>query len=280
MKRRSIKWGSIPAVLAGLASLLLAAATAVYAQSKPKMVPAEFKPPNWEDGTVWNFGIYDKALNRIGTAAYKVVLDPEAGPTNYTIRYNAKSADMAEASTCIVDKKSLLPVRSSRKLSQGGSDYFTNVSYGPGFVKVSKRRDNGAISEETIPADTSANLFDFEQLLPILPQIQWSGRTSVYFYIFIASRRTTSWVTVEDLGPETISYKERIWRCRKLSMRSDVGDQYVWMTIWNGRSRIAKFDGGGYLFIDLDLPSTGTQADLQGKMSLEDAMSAAGAPVG
>ena len=97
--------------------------------SQGKIEEATIKPPAWIHGTVFNFGIYDQSLIRVGSAAYKIELDPDMGINNYTIRYNAKSADMAEASTCIVDKKTLLPARSTRKLMRQGSVWYQNAFY-------------------------------------------------------------------------------------------------------------------------------------------------------
>ena len=252
------------AVLALGALLLCAPAGEFAAIAQDDGERAQFKPPAWEDGTVYNFGIYDGQVGRIGTAAYKISLDAEMGLGNYTIKYNAKSADMAESSTCVADRNTLLPVRSTRKISRGNDDFYTSTTYGPGSIAIAFRKNKGEIAQESFPVGGGASLYDFEELQLLIPQIKWNGQKRVFFYVFITGRKAASWVTVEDLGNDIASYKERVWRCRKYLVKSDIGDQHFWVTTYGGRSRIAKYYSGTYYFIDLDLPSTGSQADLAG----------------
>jgi hypothetical protein len=233
---------------------------------------AKLKPPGWSHGTVFNFGIYDQSLIRVGSAAYKIELDPDMGLNNYTIRYSAKSADMAEASTCIVDKKTLLPARSTRKLIRRGSTWYQNAFYTANGVTVSTKRDEGAIVEQKLPVGSGDKLYDFEEMALIVPQIDWQRTNKVYFYLFTASRATTSWVVVENLGDATVTWKDKIWKCRKLSMKSDFGDQLMFTTVVGSRTIIAKYDMGSYVFLNLDIPSTGTVADIEGEVSLEQAI--------
>ncbi len=237
---------------------------------------AQFKPPAWEHNTTWNFGIYNTKLERIGTASYRVAIEPEMGTNNYTIKYNAKSQDMAESSTCIVDKKTLLPVRSARKLSVRGTDYFTNTVYRETGIAVTSKRDAENAIEETFPAGASYRIYDFESALLLVPLIEWRGQSKMFFYMFTGQRRSTSWVFIEDQGFRTVTWKDKIWKCKRLSLRSDMGDQLVYTTIYNGRTEIAKYEMGRYTFINLELPSTGTAADLTENSSLLERMVAAG----
>lgn len=261
--------------------LMLAAVAAIFALpgmagAQQDYSEAQFKAPAWEHNTTWNFGIYNVKLERIGTASYRVAIEPEMGASNYTIKYNAKSQEMAESSTSVVDKKTLLPVRSARKLTIKGTDYFSNTVYRESDIAVMSKRNNENPVEETFPAGSSYRLYDFEASLLLIPQIEWRGQTKVFFYMFTGQRRSTSWVFVEDLGYRIVTWKDKIWKCRRLSMRSDMGDQYVYTTIHNGRTEIAKYEMGRYTFINLELPSTGTVADLDENSTLLDRMVATG----
>jgi hypothetical protein len=256
---------------ATLAVFLLVLLTFEFADAQTGVKEAEFKSPNWEHNLVINFGIYDQSLERIGSAAYKIELNPEMGINNYTIKYNAKSADMSEASTCLVDKKTLLPSRSTRKLVNRGSTWYQNASYAADGVTVTSKRDEGAIIEQKLPVGAEDKHYDFEETLMIIPQINWTDTSKVYFYLFRASAGATSWVVVEDQGDSTISWKDKIWKCRKLHIKCDFGEQYMYTTIVDGRTVIAKYDMGAYSFINLDIPSTGTVVDLKGEVSLETA---------
>ena len=237
---------------------------------------AQFKPPAWEHNTTWNFGIYNVKMERIGTASYRVLIDPEMGTSNYTIKYNAKSSEMAESSTCVVDKKTLLPVRSARKLTVRGTDYFSNTVYGETGIAVTSKRGNGNPVEEIYPTTAQYKLYDFEASYLMIPLIEWRGQSKAYFYIFTSQRRATCWVFIEDQGNRVVTWKDRIWKCRKLLVRSDMGEQIVYTTIYNGRTEIAKYELGRYTFINLELPSTATAADLDENSTLLDRMAAAG----
>lgn len=254
-----------------LAVFLFALMTLEGADAQSGIEEAKFKAPNWDNNTVINFGIYDQSLERIGSAAYKVELNPEMGINNYTLKYNAKSADMSEASTCVIDKKSLLPTRSTRKLVYRGSTWYQNAFYSSDGVTISAKRDEGAIVETKLPTGANDKLYDFEEMALIIPQIDWTGTGKVYFYLFRASAGATSWVVVEDLGNSTVTWKDKIWKCRKLNIKSDFGEQSLFTTIIDGRTVIAKYDMGSFIFINLDIPSTGSITDLEGEVSLETA---------
>ncbi len=252
-------------------TIMIALIGVSIAGAQSSIKEAEFKTPNWENNTVLNFGIYNVALERIGSAAYKIEVTPDMGLNNYTIRYNAKSADMSEASTCVIDRKTLLPSRSARKLVLRGSTWYQNAFYSASGVTVTTKRDDGAIVELKLPVGASDRLYDFEEIALIIPQIVWKDNNKAYFYLFRASARATSWVVVEDRGNSTVNWKDKIWKCRKIYIKSDFGEQYMYTTIVNGRTTIAKYDMGSFVFINLDIPSTGTIADLEGEVSLETA---------
>jgi len=270
--RTAFRFG-VNAACLSIALILLFAST-VSAQRG--ITQAEFKPPDWPQNKVFNFGIYNRQLERIGSAAYKIVIDSQMGLSNYTIRYNAKSNEMSEASTCIIDKRTLLPIRSTRKLIVNDNIYFQNATYSIDGVTVSAKTNDGAIIESFFPLGANDRIFDFEEMVPLIPQIRWDNSNKLYFYIFAASRYSASWVFIENQGIKTITWKDKIWKCTKLLIKSDFGDHYMYTTVYGGRTEIAKYDMGYYVFINLDLPSTGSIDDIEGDVSLETAMAFAG----
>ena len=188
--RTAFRFG-VNAACLSIALILLFAST-VSAQRG--ITQAEFKPPDWPQNKVFNFGIYNRQLERIGSAAYKIVIDSQMGLSNYTIRYNAKSNEMSEASTCIIDKRTLLPIRSTRKLIVNDNIYFQNATYSIDGVTVSAKTNDGAIIESFFPLGANDRIFDFEEMVPLIPQIRWDNSNKLYFYIFAASRYSASWV--------------------------------------------------------------------------------------
>lgn len=241
--------------LTAAASLLIALAVAAGAAksvpagrpakpAKPLVVGAKIVPFDVPAGTTFEYAILDPGGTRIATASYRVVKD-ERTQGAVAIRYVGKGKEFSESSSVTFDPKTMHPVRSARKIVSGKDQYDVAVSYAADGINVSEAQ-NGKSQSRSITPDSQ--VFDFEELMFLLPQLEFAGAKKVYIHLFHPNNAGVDILIITDEGPDKVDLGGRMVDAERLTFTFAGGETKAWVKRGAG-ARLMKYDTGRFVFL-------------------------------
>ena len=214
-------------LITALVAAVLLAAGVVFAQTE-----ARIKPFDWPGDSTFEFGIFDKTGARVATAYYRILKEQLEGKTAYRMKYVGRNEQTSEASECWVYPDSMLPMRSTRKLVSGGRTFYLDVAYGEDVIMLRRKYEGEEPQQQQMPA--VANMFDYESLIWLIPQIDFGGETQARLNVFDTLNYTATTVIVNDLGEEQLPLKGVTYPAHSYSFEVSLTPYKYW-TVMLGR---------------------------------------------
>ena len=231
-------------------SILIAAiavATVAYATSE-----ARVNPPSWGSERILSYAIYRPALGRIATAYYRVLQKDHEGRPVYEIRYNGTGGNLSEASTCMVDAITLEPYRATRKIKTTADVFFIDTYYGDGRIVVRRKQGmDGDVQESSL--DFPGRIFDYEELMWLIPQLDFSNDDRLHFALFSTVGDQTILVVVRKMGEDKFTFHDKEHAATLYTFTLNMVRQSVWVQDVEGIPTVVKYDTGETIFYNLSL---------------------------
>ena len=158
--------------------LLVALALPALAQGPAEAIVTA---PTWDEDSTFEFGIYESG-NRVATAYYRILKEKAMDRDVYRFKYVGRNPKVSEATECVVDAATLLPLRSTRKVVYDNKTFYQDSGYQPGGVLLRKRFEGKAATERNVP--NGGALYDYEELLWLIPQLDIADGGSQRFNLF------------------------------------------------------------------------------------------------
>jgi hypothetical protein len=212
------------------------------------------KPVDWPEESTYEYAIFDRGTgDRIATAYYRIISETVDGEKVWRIKYVGRNEDISESAECYISRGSLTPIRSTRKIVTEGRTYYQDNSYGDGIIIIRSKNEGGKVFEHSIPAP--GVVYDYEQLMWMVPYIDFGAEDSVYFNVFISNDRsmTISTAVVDDLGVEELTVINTPYYAHHYRFELSMIPSEMWTVEQDGRPVIARFDTGTYSFVNLQL---------------------------
>ena len=226
--------------------ILLLAAAAAWALGEPDIIPVD-----WPDESTYEFAIFDKDGNRLATAYYRILAEQTNGTPIYHLKYVGRNEQISEAAECWFYRDTLLPVRSTRKVVAQGRAFYQDNAYTDGVVVVRRKHEGEEVYEQQLPAP--GPVYDYEELLWLIPQIDFGGENQVYFNLFVTINGNLSTVVVSDLGTQPLTILGKAYEAHGFSFEVNTTPHMLWTVMQDGRPIPARFDTGNNSFVNLEL---------------------------
>ncbi len=226
---------------------VIAIAAAAYATSE-----ARVNPPDWGSERILSYAIYRPAMGRIATAYYRVLQKDYEGRPVYEIRYNGTGGNLSEASTCMVDAVTLEPYRATRKIKTTADVFFIDTYYGDGRIVVRRKQGvDGEVQETSL--DFPGRIFDYEELIWLIPQLDFSNDDRLHFALFSTVGDQTILVVVRKVGEDSFTFHDKEHTATLYSFNLNMVQQSVWVQDVAGIPTVVKYDTGETIFYNLSL---------------------------
>lgn len=209
------------------------------------------RPADWPDESTYEFAIFDQQGNRLATAYYRLIAEFTNGRPVYHIKYVGRNENVSEAAECWIDRANLLPLRSTRKVVSQGRAFFQDYAYSNGTVTVRRKYEGEQVYEHTLPA--AGNVYDYEELLWLIPQLDFGNDTQVYFNVLVTISGNLAMVAITDLGVQPLTVLDESYNAHGYSFDVNMTAHMLWTVMQDGRPVPARFDTGGNSFINLEL---------------------------
>jgi hypothetical protein len=217
---QSMRRTRVGLVAAGLGCL--AAVAVASAQTAP------LKPLTWAHDTQLQYGIYNSSGDRYATAYYRILKEEVNGRNLYHIKYMGRNKAMSESAEVWVEPDTLVPIRSTRKVVSGKRTLYVDCAYEEARIVVRHKYEGQKINELNIPVTQA--FYDFEELMWIVPQIDWQENKSTLLNYFNSFKFQLETTTVYNDGPDTLVLKDRTYPAQKYHF--DVGStKYTYWTV-------------------------------------------------
>jgi len=225
-------------------------------QSAWALSDAKFIPPEWPEESTFEFAILDQQGNRRATAYYRILQEESEGRPTYRIKYVGRNEDMQESAECIVFRETLKPLRSTRKVIAGGQTFFQDVAYGDGKVIVRSKYEGQEIDEKTHPVGD--DLFDYEELMWIIPQLDFSNDTQLTFNVFSTLAEIETTLIVNQVGNRSLTVNDFTFDATLFTFNMSMTPYLVYTVMQDGIGVPARIDMGNTTFLNLRLDSSKT----------------------
>jgi hypothetical protein len=212
--------------------------------TKPLVVNAKIVPFAVPAGTTFEYAILDPAGTRIATASYRVVSD-EKTQGAVAVRYVGKGKEFSESSSVTFDPKTMHPVRSARKMVSGKDQYDVAVTYATDGINVTEA-ENGKSQSRSITPDP--NVFDFEELMFLLPQLEFAGAKKVYIHLFHPNNAGVDILVITDEGADKVDLGGRMADAERFTFTFAGSGTKAWVKRGAG-ARLLKYDTGRFVFL-------------------------------
>jgi hypothetical protein len=229
---------------------------AVSLQAAWALETATVKPAQWPAESTHEFAIFDQAGNRIATAYYRIIAEESNGREIYHIKYVGRNELISEAAECWIDPDTLKPMRSTRKVVADGRTFYQDIAYSNGVVIARRKYEGEEIFEQQLPAP--GPVYDYEELLWLLPQLDFLGAPEVYLNLFVTIRGNIATVVVTDLGQQSITVQGETYTARGYGFEVNLTPHQLWTVMQDGLPVPARFQTGDNVFINLGLDPTKT----------------------
>lgn len=232
------------------AAVVLTAWLWAQASAAQQIPEAKVIPPDWPAEQTFEFAIFNNAGARIATAYYRILQAESQGRPVYWLKYVGRNEQMSESSECWVFRDTLAPLRSTRKLVSGRTLY-QDVAYADGVIIVRKKYDDGAPQEREFAAPTMH--FDYEQLLWLIPQLDFQGQSRVRFNLFSTITETQASVVVTDVGVQPLVVAEHEYQSHLYAFDINLVPYKLWTVMQDGRPVVAQLTMGSTSFVNMRL---------------------------
>lgn len=238
-------------VLAAFCALLLCALPPAQAQQ------LKLRPLDWPNDTQMQFGIYNGSNERFATAYYRILKETVKGETLYHFKYMARNEQMSESAEVWVDPKTILPVRSTRKVVGSSRTLYVDCAYQDSKIIVRQKYEGDPVTELTVPV--TGQFFDFEALYWVIPQIDWAAgnMTSINYFNTFKFRLETAVIARE--GADKLSILGKDYPAVRYRFNVGMTQYSFWTVDQNGRQVPAKIfmddqdDRADVTFVNLGL---------------------------
>ncbi len=225
----------------------LCVATTAFATSE-----ARVNPPDWGSERLLSYAIYRPAVGRIATAYYRLIQKEYEGRPTYEIRYNGTSGTLSEASTCIVDAVTLEPYRVTRKIKTQTDVFYIDTYYGDGRIVVRRKQGDDSSVNET-SQDFPGRIFDYEYLMWLIPQLDFSNDDRLHFALFSTVGDQTILVVVRNQGEDTFVFHDKEHTATLYAFTLNMVQQNIWVQEIDGLPTVVKYDTGETILYNLSL---------------------------
>ncbi len=233
-------------------AVAVALLTFIWSNRASATSEARVNPPEWRDGLTTSFAIYRPAVGRIATAYYRIATGEYEGRPVYKIIYNAVSDTLSEASTTIVDAVTLEPYKTARKYKTADGVRFVDVSYGQGKIVVRRKQGEAGQIRETI-VDFPGRIFDYDQIMWLIPQLDFSKDDRLHFALFTTVGDQTILVVVRRMGEESFTFHNQTFTGTRYTYNLNLVSQDIWIGDVGGQKTVMKYDTGENTFYNLAL---------------------------
>lgn len=233
------------ALLAG--GIMLASVIPARALSEARVLA-----PDWHNGQTFTYAIYQPAVGRIATAYYRLVTGEYEGRPVYKIIYNGTGSGLSESSTATVDAITLEPYKSVRKIRSASQVFYIDTSYGDGRIVVRRKQgEEGQIQEISI--DFPGRIFDYEELMWLIPQLDFSSDDRLHLTLFSTIGDQTILVVVRSMGEDTFEFNHQKFTGTKYTFNLNLITQTIWVQEVGGQRIAVKYDTGENVLYNLAL---------------------------
>jgi hypothetical protein len=208
--------------------------------------------PSWGTDTTFEFGIYENG-NRVASAYYRILKEKAQDRDVYRFKYVGRNPKVSEATECVVDARNLLPLRSTRKVVYDNKVFYQDTGYREGGVLLRKRFEGKDATEKPIVA--SGALYDYEELLWLVPQLDIADGASQRFNLFSMLSESAATVIVTTAGYEDITIAGKQYSARVYKFDVGITPYKYWMVMQSGQGVPARVDMGNTRFENLKLES-------------------------
>jgi hypothetical protein len=220
----------------------VAAATVAFATSEARVLPN-----TWGKERKVTYAIYQPAIGRIGTAYYRVVQSQLDTKPVYELRYTGQGDSLTESSVCTVDAVTLEPYKTTRKLKSASDTFYIDTFFGDGRVVG----DAGEVRETS--QDFPGRIFDYEQLMWLIPQLDFSGDDRLHFALFSTVGDQTILVVVRKMGDDSFDFHDVQHKAVRYDFTLNMVRQSMWVQTIDGVPTTVRYDTGDTIFYNLDL---------------------------
>lgn len=240
------------ALLILIAVVAITLLTLALSKRASAMSEARVKPPEWKDGEAQTFAVYRPAVGRIATAYYRIMSGEYESRPIYKILYTAIGEGLTESATTLVDAVTLEPYKTARKYKSAKGVSFVDVSYGQGKIVVRRKfGEEGQITETIV--DFPGRIFDYDELIWLIPQLDFSKDDRVHFPLFSTVGDQTILVVVRKVGQDVFEFHGAKFTGTKYNFNLNLVSQDIWVGNINGNQTVLKYDTGENVFYNLAL---------------------------
>lgn len=207
-------------------------------------------PPAWGDETTFEFGIYENNA-RVATAYYRILKEKSMDRDVYRFKYVGRNPKVSEATDCVVDARTLRPLRSTRKVVFDGKTFYQDSGYREGGVLLRKKYEGKEVVEK--PVGSKGELYDYEELLWLIPQLQIADDAKARFDLFSMLSEAVTTVIVTQAGYEDVKVQAKTYPARLYTFDVGMTPYKYWMVMQSGKPVPARVDMGGTRFENMEL---------------------------
>lgn len=233
--------------------LLAMGVQAAWALEAAAVIPAD-----WPAESTHEFAIFDPAGNRLATAYYRLIAEESNGREIYHLKYVGRNELISEAAECWIEPQTLRPLRSTRKVVAEGRTFYQDIAYSDGVVIARRKYEGEEIVEQQLPAPGA--VYDYEQLMWLLPQLDFGGATNAYLNMFVTIRGNVATVVVNDLGEQAITVQDESYTAHGYGFEVNLTPHELWTVQQDGQTVPARFKTGDNVFVNLGLDPARTGA--------------------
>ncbi len=234
-----------------VAAAAIAVASAAFATSEARVLPN-----NWGAERLMTYAIYQPDMGRIGTAYYRVVQSTYETRPAYELRYTGQGGSLSESSICIVDAVTLEPYHTTRKLKSPQDTFYIDTTFGDGRIAVRRKTGDAGEVRET-SSDFPGRIFDYEQLMWLVPQLDFSADDRVHFALFSTVGDQTLLVVVHKMGEDVFDFHDMKHKAMRYDFTLNLVRQSIWVQTIDGVPTAVRYDTGDTTFYNLDLLKAG-----------------------
>ena len=169
----------------------------------------------------------------------------------YRFKYVGRNEQTSEASECWIHPETMLPMRSTRKLVSGGKTFYLDVAYSNGVIVIRRKYEGEEVQQQELPA--SAGLFDYEELIWLIPQLDFGGAPQARIDVFDTLNYMPTTVVINDLGEQTLDVLGKSYPAHAYEFDVSLTPYKYWTVRQDGRDVPARFDLGRNSFSNLEL---------------------------
>ncbi|MDQ3023755.1 MAG: hypothetical protein M3R04_05130 [bacterium] len=206
--------------------------------------------PAWADDTTFEFGIYEKD-ERVASAYYRILKEKSMDRDVYRFKYVGRNPRISEATECVVDARTLRPLRSTRKVVYDGKTFFQDSGYREGGVLLRKRYEGKEVVEKPVVA--RGELYDYEELLWLIPQLNIPDKGKARFELFSMLSEAVTTVIITQAGYEDVNVHGKSYPARLYTFDVGITPYKYWMVMQSGKPIPARIEMAGTRFENLKL---------------------------